>query len=45
MRQVISLCVWGNSKIYNYGIYENAIRLPKFFPGWILVVYHTKQLI
>ena len=42
MRQVISLCVWGNSKIYNYGIYENAIRLPKFFPGWILAVYHTK---
>ena len=42
MRKVISFCVWGRSPIYNYGLYENAIRLQKVFPGWHMLVYHTK---
>jgi len=42
MRKVISFCVWGKSPIYNYGLYENALLLPKVFPDWIMVVYFTK---
>lgn len=42
MKKVISFCVWGKSPIYNYGLYENALLLPKVFPGWHMVVYHTK---
>jgi len=42
MRKIISFCVWGKNPIYNYGLYENALLLPKIFPGWILQVYYTK---
>lgn len=42
MKKVISFCVWGNKAIYNYGVYENALLLPKIFPDWHMVVYHTK---
>lgn len=44
MRKVISFCVYGNSDIYNYGIYENAILAPKIFPGWIVTIYHTNTV-
>ncbi len=42
MRNVISYCIWGDNKLYNYGIYENAILLNKIFPNWYMVVYYTK---
>lgn len=42
MKNVISFCVWGKCPIYNYGLYENALLLPKIFPNWHMVVYHTK---
>ena len=42
MRKVISFCVWGNKNIYNYGIYENALIIPKLFPDWSMIVYYTK---
>jgi len=42
MKKVISFCVWGKCPIYNYGLYENALLLPKIFPNWHMVVYHTK---
>lgn len=42
MYKVISFCVWGNNPLYNYGLYENALLLPKIFPGWKMVIYHTK---
>jgi len=41
MRKVISFCVWGNSPIYNCGLYENALLLPSIFPGWIMTIYYT----
>lgn len=44
MKKVISYCIWGKKKIYNYGIYEIAISLPRYFPGWNIVVYHTKTV-
>ena len=42
MRKVISFCVWGDSHIYNYGLYENALLLESIFPDWIMYVYYTK---
>ena len=42
MRKIISFCVWGDSEIYNYGLYENALLLPTVFPDWIMHVYYTK---
>ena len=42
MRKVISFCIWGDNKLYNYGIYENALLLNKIFPDWNMVVYYTK---
>ena len=42
MRKVISYCIWGDNKLYNYGIYENALLLNKIFPDWNMVVYYTK---
>lgn len=43
MKNVISFCVWGNCKIYTYSLYENALLLPKVFPNWHMIVYHTKN--
>jgi hypothetical protein len=42
MRKVISYCIWGDNKLYNYGIYENALLLNKIYPDWYMVVYYTK---
>ena len=44
MRKIVSFCVYGKSDIYNYGIYENAMLMPKIFPGWIMVVYYTNTV-
>lgn len=40
-RKLISFCVWGDSDIYNYGLYENALLMPKIYPGWIMYVIYT----
>ena len=45
MRKVISYCIWGDNKLYNYGIYENALLLNQIFPEWYMVVYYTKTAI
>ena len=45
MRKVISYSLWGDNKLYNYGIYENALLLNKIFPEWYMVVYYTKTAI
>lgn len=42
MRKVISYCIWGDNKLYNYGVYENALLLNKIFPDWNMIVYYTK---
>ena len=41
-RKLISFCIWGNSNLYNLGLLENAILMPKIFPGWIMHVIYTK---
>lgn len=40
-RKIISFCVWGKSNLYNLGLLENAIQMPKVFPGWIMCVSYT----
>lgn len=45
MRKVISYCIWGDNKLYNYGVYENALLLNKIYPDWYMVVYYTKTAI
>ncbi len=40
-RKLVSFCVWGNSDLYNLGLLENAIIMPKIFPGWIMHVVYT----
>ena len=45
MRKVISYSLWGDNKLYNYGIYENALLLNQIFPEWYMVVYYTKTAI
>ena len=41
-RKLISFCVWGSSDLYNLGLLENAILMPKIFPGWIMSVIYTQ---
>jgi hypothetical protein len=40
-RKLVSFCVWGNSDLYNLGLLENAIQMPKIFPGWIMYIAYT----
>ena len=40
-RKLVSFCVWGNSDLYNLGLLENAIQMPKVFPGWIMHISYT----
>ena len=40
-RKLISFCVWGNGNLYNLGLLENALIMPKIFPGWIMHVSYT----
>jgi len=40
-RKLISFCIWGNSDLYNLGLLENAIQMPKVFPGWIMHIIYT----
>jgi hypothetical protein len=41
-RKLVSFCVWGKSDLYNLGLLENAILMPKIFPGWIMNVIYTQ---
>lgn len=40
-RKLVSFCVWGKSDLYNLGLLENALIMPKIFPGWIMHVIYT----
>jgi hypothetical protein len=40
-RKIVSFCVWGNSDLYNLGLFENAIQMPIIFPGWIMYIAYT----
>ena len=40
-RKLVSFYIWGNSDIYNYGLWENALLMPKIYPGWIMSITFT----
>jgi len=40
-RKLVCFCVWGTSPLYNYGLYENALKMPEIYPGWIMHVTYT----
>ena len=40
-RKLVSFCIWGDSDLYNLGLLENAIQMPKIFPGWIMHICYT----
>jgi hypothetical protein len=40
-RKLVSFCIWGDGDLYNLGLLENAIQMPKIFPGWIMHVSYT----
>ena len=42
-KNLICFCIWGNCNLYNYGIWENAMLIPKIYPGWIMRVYYTES--
>ena len=41
-RKLVCFCVWGASPLYNYGLYENALKMPEVYPGWIMHITYTK---
>ncbi|AFC34940.1 hypothetical protein OtV6_032c [Ostreococcus tauri virus RT-2011] len=37
----ISYSVWGDNKVYTYGIIENVLDAKKFYEGWIVRVHYN----
>ena len=37
----ISYSLWGDNKVYTYGIVENVLDVVKFYKGWILRVHYN----
>lgn len=41
MGRYISFSLWGNNKVYTYGMIENAILAQTMYPGWTVRVHHN----
>ena len=37
----ITYSLWGDNKVYTYGIIENVIDAKKYYDGWIVRVHHN----
>ena len=37
----ISYSIWGDNKVYTYGIIENVINVKKYYNGWIIRVHYN----
>ena len=37
----ISYSLWGDNKVYTYGIVENVLDAKKFYEGWIVRVHYN----
>ena len=37
----ISYSLWGENKVYTYGIIENVLDAQKFYKGWIVRVHYN----
>ena len=42
--KVISYSLWGDNKVYTYGIVENAIQLERLLPDWTLRVHYNDSV-
>ena len=43
-RKIISYTLYGNDKRYLDPLFENARNLDKYYPGWIMYVYHDRTV-
>ena len=41
MGRYITFSLWGNNKVYTYGMIENAIMAQTMYPGWTVRVHHN----
>ena len=37
----ITYSLWGDNKVYTYGIIENVLDAKKYYDGWIVRVHHN----
>lgn len=37
----ISYSVWGDNKVYTYGIIENVLDAKKYYEGWVVRVHYN----
>ena len=40
-RKFISYSLWGDNKVYTYGMIENVIAARKYFPMWLLRIHYN----
>lgn len=41
MKRYISYSLWGENKVYTYGVMENVLDAKKFYDGWIVRVHYN----
>ncbi|MDI9313363.1 MAG: tetratricopeptide repeat protein [Hydrotalea sp.] len=44
MKNVFSFSLWGGDETYSRGMMENALMMPRFFPGWVVRCYHDESV-
>jgi hypothetical protein len=44
MMRIISFSLWGDNPKYTIGAIKNSILKEKFFPGWVMRVYHDNSV-
>ena len=43
-RKFISYSLWGDNKVYTYGMIENVIAARKYFPMWLLRIHYNSTV-
>jgi len=41
MKRVISFSLWGDNKVYTYGMIENVLLAKEIYPGWVVRVHYN----
>ncbi len=44
MKRYISYSLWGENKVYIYGVIENVLDAKKFYEGWIVRVHYNNTV-
>ena len=42
--KVISFSLWGDNKVYTYGMIENVLLARELYPGWQVRVHYNKTV-